>query len=386
MFPPSNDTPESKRPIAPFWTSLATLFLGQPIASRWVGLVAVCAVGMAAACAVPFVYPDSWASWTRKPQAPEEISEEVLNAIRHEQAAVKRLESLEVFQIRKPYDARFSRGSELEWRVEGLTDGGSLHPIDWEITVDTLTAVEQHLTDLKALRRIGHIRISPRPLTEEALAVVRRLPRTDDLILVLDGSEQTPSGHPAYQLLAGMPFTVVEVREKPLSKPVSLLLPGFPQLDSLWLAYCKEEVEDDVWGDVARCQRLSKLSFHFVHVSDAGMQAIARVPRLQELCFFHAKLGAGGLKLLPATLELRDLTVYGLEGLGDAQLAELDIDPEELHLKDTGVKFEGAGRDWLLSRKRLKHLTVPDFDLSREEASAINKLGGPHIETTSPCW
>jgi hypothetical protein len=350
--------------------------------------VATCAVGLLWMGAFVYIAPFVWRALPAWEVAEDPIPANLLQSITREQLAVKRLRHLACVDLQehRERNAELVIPSSLEQRVAEASEGGSIYPTPWEINIDDLFEVEKHLDDLNALRRIHMIRIDPRTLTESSLRNIRRLPGSDRLILRIDDSKPHPSGEPAYRLLAGMPFTEVEVVDKPLPKSVAQLLPGFPALHTLQLSCRKVHLADDIWADVALCQRLSTLFVYSMHVSDAGMSSIARIPRLKKICFDTVTFGDQGLMLFPASMQLEMLTLAELHEFGDASLAALHVDPLELNLDGTQVKFSGPGREWLLSRKRLKHLTVPDRDMSLEEAKAVNALGGPQIETTSPCW
>jgi hypothetical protein len=389
MSAPSNDAPEPQSPHrspSPGENPVAPQRLGSDLSF---GIKVACVVGVLWLCALAYEPSNLWRAFQSSEDRENPIPDGLLEAIAREQAAVKRLQGLGCITLKEYFDESAPSCiilSPLERRVADLTEGGSVIPVRWEVIIHDLIEAENHFEDLSALRHREVIQVQPRTVTDSTPRIIRRLPGSVGLILRIDGGKSESSNESAYHLLAGLPFTAVEVAEKPLSRSLSHLLPGFPKLHSLGLAYCKEPIADEVWADVARCDRLCLLLLWSVPVSDAGMKSIATIPQLKKLCFSSVTLGNRGLTLLPAPLELDMLTISEIGGFGDSYLGRLNVDPVELNLYRTGVKFRGWGRDWLLSRKRLMHVTIPDFDLSLEDAKAINALGGPQIELTSPCW
>ncbi len=277
--------------------------------------------------------------------------------------------------------------SELDHWLADLTNGDTTHPRFWTATIDNATELDSIAEDLKHLRHIEKICVVFRGWTEVTSASVRRLPRTDELMLLIDDELPTPPEEPPYHLLDGLPFTCVEVHNVPLTKSISRWLPTLPLLKSFGLGYCKLPVSEDAWADLPQCRRLSAVVTCFVDVSNSGMKSIGKIPGLKHLAVHHLDdRNRQVLSQLPATLELDSLSITGCSMFGDLSLSELSVDPIELNLEGTSVKFVAWGRKWLLSRKRLKRVTVPDFNISAGEAKQLNALGGPQITLTSPCW
>jgi hypothetical protein len=389
MSAPSNDAPDPQSPHrspSPGETQVPPQRLGSDLSF---GIKVACVVGVLWLCALAYEPSNLWRAFQSSEDRENPIPDGLLEAIAREKIAVKRLQALKCITLQEYFDESAPSCiilSPLERRVADLTEGGSVIPVRWEVIIHDLIEAEKHFEDLSALRHREVIQVQPRTLTESTPRIIRRLPDSDSLMLWIEETKPDFTSESDYQLLAGLPFTVLEVHERPLSRSLSQLLPGLPKLHSLGLAYCKEPIADEVWADVALCQRLSLLVLNYVPVSDTGMKSIATIPHLKKLSFHGVALGNRGLTLLPATLELDRLSISDIGAFGDWYLGGLHVDPVELNLHSTGVKFRGWGRDWLLSRKRLKNVTIPDFDLSLEEAKAVNALGGPQIERTSPCW
>jgi hypothetical protein len=387
MFPPSNDTPEPQPPDASPLTGVDKQPPFHDRRSTPLGCLALVMVAALWIGSISYMNPQAWyTSPTWNAENPP-IPPGLLEAITREQRAVKRLSLRKGVRLHEYYDdlqERIVIVKQFSLGPEGceLTDAASRLPTPWTATVYNLAELDHQLDDLKCLRRIESIQIRPRSLTENTVDSIRRLPHSADLRLLIDDRKQYPSDEPDYHILAGMPFTSVVVSERPLTKPISQLLTSLPNLDTLMLRLFRDSSTDELWTDVARCERLSTLMCWYVNVSDVGIQSIATMPRLKRLQFVAVDLGNQGLALLPSTLELDLLTISHAPEFGDSSLAALQIDPVELTLNETGVTFLGKGRDWLLSRKRLKRVMVRDDNLSPDDAREINALGGPQIETT----
>jgi hypothetical protein len=389
MFPPSNETPEPQPPDASPLTGVDRQVPFHVRHSAPLGCLAIFVFLALWIGSIAYMNPEAWyRSPTWNAENPP-IPPGLLEAITREQRAVKRLQTLKCVTLEEHFDEsapNFFIVSPLEQRVSELTEGGTVIPVRWEVIVNDLIEAEKHFDDIAALRHRESIQIQLRSVTDSTPRIILRLPDSVSLMLYIEATDAESPSESDYQLLAGLPFTDVVVLKRPLSRSLSPLLPGFPKLDYLGLAYCDEAIADEVWSDVARCERLSLIKLVRVPVSDNGMKTIATIPRLKKLYFDGVRLEDQGLMLLPATLELDWLSVFGISRFDDLYLGGLHVDPVELNLYRTGVKFRGTGLDWLLSRKRLKNVSIPDFDLSRDEAKAINALGGPQIETTSPCF
>ena len=165
------------------------------------------------------------------------------------------------------------------------------------------------------------------------------------------------------------------------------MLASLPLLNTLELADFTNDIADETWAELRQCPRLSTVMIRSVDVTDSRMNSITGIPSLKKLALFGVSLrNRRGLSLLPASLELDELTISDCPTFGDYSLAVLSVDPVELNLFGTRVKFQGKGRDWLLSRKRLKRVTMTDRDISAPEVEQLNALGGPQFTLLSPCW
>jgi hypothetical protein len=388
MHLPSDPPPPAKSPRRLLRMGHVSGVAVRVLLCAWVGCVATVSMGVFAVSVNRVAWSPQLKSNFRAEFELEREAAEIAAAISREPAIARKLKSHRHVDVTEGFDpVSLSISSDLDRRVAELTDGHTRRSALWMVSINKLRAVDEYIQELKQLRHIHTLSIKFDDWTVESSNNVRRLPPADNLVLIVELDETKPFREPPYHLLDGLPFTCVAIRSVPLTKSISRTLPSFPLLDNLSLDDCKAGIADEVWADLPQCRRLSTVTIRSVDVTDSGMKFIAQIPSLKRLFVSNVNLrNRRGLSLLPASLELDILGISDCPYFGDLSLSELAVDPIELYISETSVGFVRWGRDWLLSRKRLKRVNLSGQQFITSDVDQLNALGGPQINFATSCW
>jgi hypothetical protein len=249
------------------------------------------------------------------------------------------------------------------------------------------TVPRSELKHLGAVRRIENLSLLCADLRDEDLEHYSRIGKLESLELA--SPHLTPKG---LLRLRGLRVENVSLNHPGLGGDhLAAILRALPEIDRL---DCSGSGIQDTDLELLRGHpKLEELYLSETAVTDAGLPVLGTLPKLEVLSLYRTKITGHGFRTWSAGNEMAlllgrtALTAEGLAALpalvkwecldlsdtaiSDEWLTPLTIDPKHLLLNRTRVRFEDKAVEWILSRKRLKFLSVAGLSI---DPAAISRL------------
>jgi hypothetical protein len=150
------------------------------------------------------------------------------------------------------------------------------------------------------------------------------------------------------------------------------LLRSHPHLE--WLFLNDTAITDAGLPVLGTLPRLRILRLDRTRITGEGLRSLSPRPRLDSLNLEATRLTADGLAALPASVVLGSLDLSDT-AVSDEWLTNLSLDPKSLILDRTRVRFGDEAVRWILSRKRLKGISVEGTPVDPAAIARITASG-----------